>query len=123
MRAGIASSRNREFNRLELQVQESAVMGLEKQAKSSHGELLSFSQPGEGTPKFPAVDPASQGGSEDKESACSVGGPGSVPALGRSAGEGHRNPLQDSCLENPTDRGAWRAAVHGVTKSQTPLRH
>ena len=39
---------------------------------------------------------------------------GSVPGLGRSGG-GHGNPLQSSCLENPMDRGAWRATVHGVT--------
>jgi len=39
--------------------------------------------------------------------------------LGRSPGEGNGNPLQYSCLESPMDRGAWRAAVHGVTKSQT----
>ena len=37
---------------------------------------------------------------------------GSVPGSGRSPGGGHRNPLQYSCLENPTDRGAWRASVH-----------
>ena len=43
----------------------------------------------------------------------------SVPGLGRSPGEGHGNPLQYSCLGNPMDRGAWRAIVHGVTKSQT----
>ena len=36
-------------------------------------------------------------------------------------GEGNGNPLQDSCLENPIDGGAWWAAVHGVTKSQTRL--
>ena len=36
-----------------------------------------------------------------------------------SPGEGNGNPLQYSCLENPNDRGAWRATVHGVTKSQT----
>ena len=41
--------------------------------------------------------------------------------LGISPGEGNGNPLQHSCLENPMDRGAWRAAVHGVTKSQTRL--
>ena len=41
---------------------------------------------------------------------------GSVPGLGRSGG-GHGNPLQYSCLENPMDRGAWRATVHGVTNS------
>ena len=60
------------------------------------------------------------GGSVDKEFTFSVldtGGLGSIPGLGRSPGEGHDNPLQYSCLENPVDRGAWRAAVHGVTKS------
>ena len=40
---------------------------------------------------------------------------------GRSPGEGNGNPLQYSCLENPMDRGAWGATVHGVTKSQTRL--
>ena len=43
----------------------------------------------------------------------------SIPRLGRSPGEGNGNPLQYSCLENPMDGGAWQAAVHGVTKSQT----
>ena len=43
------------------------------------------------------------------------------PRLGRSPGGGHGNPLQDSCLENPMDRGAWQATVHGVAKSQTRL--
>ena len=42
---------------------------------------------------------------------------GSVPGLGKSPGGGHGNPLQYSCLENPTDRGAWWAAVHGVAES------
>ena len=42
---------------------------------------------------------------------------GSNPGLGRSPGGGHGNPLQYSCLENPTDRGALRATVHGVAKS------
>ena len=46
---------------------------------------------------------------------------GSVPELGRSPGEGHSGPLQYSCLENPMDRGAWRATVHGVAESQTGL--
>ena len=46
---------------------------------------------------------------------------GSVSELGRSPVEGHGNPLQYYCLENPMDRGAWWATVHGVTKSQTPL--
>ena len=41
---------------------------------------------------------------------------GSIPGIGRSTGEGNGNPFQSSYLENPLDRGAWRAAVHGVTK-------
>ena len=44
-----------------------------------------------------------------------------IPALARSPGEGNGNPLQHSCLENPMDRGAWWAAVHGVTKIWTWL--
>ena len=44
-----------------------------------------------------------------------------IKALGRSPGEGNDNPLQSPGLENPLDRGAWRAAVHGVTGSQTRL--
>ena len=42
----------------------------------------------------------------------------SIPGLGRSPGEGDGNPIQYSCLGNPTDRGAWRASVHEVAKSQ-----
>ena len=45
-----------------------------------------------------------------------------IPESGRSSGERHANPLQYSYLENPTDRGAWRATVHRVTKSQTQLK-
>ena len=59
------------------------------------------------------------GGSDGKESACSAGDLGLILGSGRSPGEGHGNPLQCSCLENPMDRGAWRATVHGVTKSRT----
>ena len=44
-----------------------------------------------------------------------------LPGLGRSSGEGNGNPLQYSCLENPTDKGAWQATIHGVAKSQTQL--
>ena len=43
-----------------------------------------------------------------------AGDTGSIPGLGRSPGGGHGHPLQYSCLENPMDRGAWRATVHGV---------
>ena len=46
---------------------------------------------------------------------------GLISVLGRSPGVGNGNPLQYSCPENPTDRGAWRATVHGVAKSQTRL--
>ena len=58
-------------------------------------------------------------GSDGKASAYNAGDPGSIPGLGRSSGEGNDNPLQYSCLENPTDGGAWWATVHGVTKSRT----
>ena len=44
---------------------------------------------------------------------------GLTPGLGRSPGEGHSNPLQNSCLEDPMDRGAWQAVVHRVTRNQT----
>ena len=47
---------------------------------------------------------------------------GLIPGSGRSPGEGTGNPLQHSCLENPMDRGAWRAIVHRVVKSQTWLK-
>ena len=57
-------------------------------------------------------------GSDGKESTCNAGDPGSISGSGRSPGGGHGNLLQYSCLENPMDTGAWRAAVHGVTKSQ-----
>ena len=60
-------------------------------------------------------------GSAGKESACHVGDLGSVPGLGRSPGGGHGNRLQYSFLENPMDRGAWWATVHGVVKSQAWL--
>ena len=57
------------------------------------------------------------GGSEGKASAYNVGDLGSIPELGRSPGEGNGNPLQYSCLENPMDRGAWQARVHGVERA------
>ena len=65
------------------------------------------------------------GGSAGKESACSAGdtgGVGSIPGSGTFPGGGHGNPLQYPCLENPMDRGAWRAAVHRVAKSWTRLK-
>ena len=54
------------------------------------------------------------GGSVVKELTCNAGDSGSIPWSGRSPGGGNGNPFQDSCLENPMDRGAWQAAVHGV---------
>ena len=54
-----------------------------------------------------------------KESACSAGDVSSIPGLARSLGGGNGNPLQYSCLKNPTDGRAWQAAIHGVAKSQT----
>ena len=50
-------------------------------------------------------------GSDSKESTCNMGNPGSIPGLGRSLGEGNVNPFQYSCLENPMDRGSWRATM------------
>ena len=58
-----------------------------------------------------------------KESARNAGDVGLIPGSGRSPGEGNSNPLQYSCLENPMDRGAWRATVHGVTQSWTRLSY
>ena len=46
---------------------------------------------------------------------------GSIPGSGRSLGGGNGSSLQCSCLGNPTNRGAWRATVHSVAKSQTRL--
>ena len=57
-------------------------------------------------------------GSDGKESASNVGDPGLISGSGRSPGEGHGNSLQYSCLKNAMDRGAWRATVLGVRKSQ-----
>ena len=56
-----------------------------------------------------------------KESAYNVGELGSIPGSGRSPGEGNGNPLQYSCLENPMDRGAWQATVHGVARVRHDL--
>ena len=55
--------------------------------------------------------------SDGKHSACNAGDLGSIPGSDSSPGEGNVYPLQYSCLENPRDREAWQATVHGVTKS------
>ena len=62
------------------------------------------------------------GGSSGKESTCNAGDPALIPGSGRSPGEGNCNPLQYSCLENPLDRGAWRATVLGIPESRTGLK-
>ena len=54
--------------------------------------------------------------SDGKISACNAGDPGSIPGSGRVPGEGNGNPFQYSCLENPMDRRAWQATVHGVAR-------
>ena len=56
-----------------------------------------------------------------KESACNAGDRGSIPGLGRSPAEGNGNLLQYSCLENPMDKGAWWATVHGVARVRHDL--
>ena len=56
------------------------------------------------------------GGAEVKASACNVGQLGLIPGSARSPGEGNGNPLQYSCLENPTDRGAWWATVNRLQR-------
>ena len=62
------------------------------------------------------------GGSDGEESACNTGDLGLIPGWRRCPGGGNGSPLQYSCLENPLDKGAWWATVHGVTNSPTRLR-
>ena len=62
------------------------------------------------------------GVSDGKESACNAGNLGSIPGPERNPGEGNGYPFQYSCLEDPMDRGAWRAIVHRVTKRQIQLK-
>ena len=57
------------------------------------------------------------GSSDSKEFACNIGDPGLLSVSGRSSGEGNDSPLWYSCLENPMDRAAWWATVHGVAES------
>ena len=52
-----------------------------------------------------------------KDLPTNAGDLGSIPGLGRSTGGGHDNPLQNSCLESPMDRGAWKSRVHGMSES------
>ena len=57
----------------------------------------------------------------EKNPPANAGDAGSIPGSGRSTGGGHDNPLWYSSLENPMDRGAWRATVHEGTQSQTQM--
>ena len=61
----------------------------------------------------------SPGGSDGKESACNAGDLGSIPGLGRSPGERNGYPFQYSCVENPMDKAAWWATVHGIQELDT----
>ena len=79
----------------------------------------SGSSPGEGIGYTLQYFGGFPGGSHGKEFPCNVEDLGSIPSLGRSPGGEHGNPLQYFCLGNPMDRGAWRAAIHGVAKSWT----
>ena len=58
----------------------------------------------------------------DKEPPANAGDAGSIPGSGRSPGGGHGNLLQYSCLEKPTDRGAWQATVHRVANESDRLK-
>ena len=75
-------------------------------------------------PELPAPIPilGFPGGLDCRQSACNAGDQGLIPRSGRSSGEGNGNLLQYSCLENSTDRGVWRATIHGVTESDTTER-
>ena len=70
---------------------------------------------------FPLYSSVSLVAQTVKNPPCSVGDLGSIPELGRSPGGGHGNSPQYSCLENPMDREAWQATVHGVTKESDIL--
>ena len=72
--------------------------------------------------KTDVISSCPPGGSAAKNLPANAGEAGSIPGSGRSPGEGNGNPLQDSCLENPMDRGAWHAIVYGTEKSQTWLK-
>ena len=70
---------------------------------------------------LPFICPCLPHGSDGEESACNAGHLGSIPGSERSSREGNGYPLPCSCLEESSDRGAWRAIIHVVTKRQTRL--
>ena len=71
--------------------------------------------------RTPVFNMGSPRGSEGKESACNAGQLGLIPGSGKYLGEGNGYPLHYSCLENPMDRGAWKATVYEVAKGQKRL--
>ena len=78
--------------------------------------------PTQGANLYLCVVATSSGKQTHSEGQCrDIRDAGSIPGLGRSPAGRHGNPLQYSCLENPMDRGAWQATVHGAAKSQTRL--
>ena len=86
-----------------------------QQQESSLGLVLLKGPEGSHAQRFP-------GGSVVENPPANAGDTGSIPGSGRSPGGGNLNPLQCSCLQNPTDRDAWQAAAHGVAESQTRLK-
>ena len=84
------------------------------------GQRISISR------SLPAQTRGFPGGTSGKEPACQcrldIRNNSSISGPGKSLGEGNGNPLQYSCLENPMDRAAWRATVHGVAQSWTQLK-
>ena len=66
-----------------------------------------------------AIGKGSPGDSVVKNLTANAGHMGLIPVLGKFPGEGNGNPLQHSCLGNPTDRGGWWATVHGIAESNS----
>ena len=91
--------------------------GFKPRYPALQADSLQYEPPGK--PWECEMEPYCDFGSDGISSACNVGDSGLIPGLGRSPGEG--NPLQYSCLENPTDGGTWWATVYGVAKSRTRL--
>ena len=92
------------------------------QAKGAHSRLaLQECRPLPGDQRGCTGRQGSPGGASGKEPVCKCRRErrGSIPGSGRSPRGGHGSPLQPSRLENPTDTGAWGAAVHGVAKGRT----
>ena len=101
--------------------QKTAVI-LEREMEKPTEAPEAGASPGSGRVERNARASTAQGfpaGSVSEGSACNAGDLGSIPGSGRPPGRGYGIPLPYCCLENPMDRGAWRATVHGIAKSQT----